>query len=281
MTDEPAPHTKRHLRGGADGRADVLLLAAGKGERLGPQGAKALALLGGRALFLHSLGRFHRDPWIERIVLVGPPDEGERRYLMELAEVEGSDGAPLTTKIVALVAGGDTRRDSAYLGLCELARRQTPHDRIVLVHDAARPFVSAELLSRCRAAMSTPEREDGQERIPQVGTPSRWGSGPAGAIPALPVRETLKLALGGRVVLTQPRDGLFAAQTPQAFRFGPIHAAHREALEHRDEVTDDAQLLERLGMPVRLFEGEVANLKITYPEDLALAEILLTAWTGA
>ena len=258
-------------------RADVLLLAAGRGERLGPQGAKALVRVGGKALFLHSLSRFHSEPWIERIVVVCPPDKAERERMVELARQEGPDGLSLATKIAAWIPGGATRRESALLGLGELSRLRIRHDRIVLIHDAARPFVSSELLDRCRAAMSTPLHGHQQERIPRVGEDAPWGRGPAGAIPGLPVRETLKLAVDGRVVLTQPREGLHAVQTPQAFRFGPLWAAHRDADEHRDEVTDDAQILERLGMPVRLFEGDVANLKVTYPEDVALAEIVLAA----
>jgi 2-C-methyl-D-erythritol 4-phosphate cytidylyltransferase len=243
-----------------DELCDVLLLAAGRGERLGGETSKARVQLSGIPLFLHALRALASQPRIERIVLVAPAaPEGELDEIRSLAE---KDGHP---QLFAVVPGGEKRQDSAWAGLRVLKESGTQEDRIVLVHDAARPNVSARLIERCVTALRAPLPETEQGRLPGVGARREWGGGPAGAIPGLPVRETLKMVFDGRVVLTQPREGLYAVQTPQAFRFGPLYQAHRRAREMEVYATDDAG---------RLVEGESANLKVTYPEDLVLAEHL-------
>ena len=251
---------------------DVLLLAGGRGERLGQDRSKALALLLGRPLVVHAFEHLASHPRVERIVLVVPSEprgaEDFRAVLELLSE-------PARAKLLLTVHGGRERQDSVRAGLEALSRQETDRRRIVLVHDAARPFVSRGLIDRCLGAL-----EDSAVVVPHshvlpgIRTAS-WGSGPAGVVPGLPVRETLKLVYNGRVVMTQPREQLYAVQTPQCFRFGPLLEAHRRAEARGHTATDDAGLFEWLGMVVVVVPGDVGNIKITYPEDLVLGEKML------
>jgi 2-C-methyl-D-erythritol 4-phosphate cytidylyltransferase len=157
------------------------------------------------------------------------------------ASGEGALGAS------CVVSGGATRADSVRAGLAAV-----PADAVVIVvHDAARPLASPELF----AAVVDAVRDDAVD----------------GAIPVVPVTDTLKRVLGGRVVDTVDRDGLLAVQTPQAFAAGALRAAHAGG----GQATDDAGLLEVAGLTVAAVEGDPRNLKLTRPEDLALAEALL------
>jgi 2-C-methyl-D-erythritol 4-phosphate cytidylyltransferase/2-C-methyl-D-erythritol 2,4-cyclodiphosphate synthase len=164
------------------------------------------------------------------------------------------DAAPIRAALVGLdhlptVPGGATRQDSVRAGLEALV----PHaPDIVLVHDAARPCIPSGTIPALLAAL---------EQTP-------------GAIPALPVADTLKRALNGVIVETVPRDALFRAQTPQAFRFHPLLDAHRAGIQG---VTDDASLLEAAGLAVAIVPGADDNIKLTYPEDLARLERSMTA----
>ncbi len=164
------------------------------------------------------------------------------------------DAAPIEAALAGLdhlptVAGGATRQDSVRTGLEALV----PHaPDIVLVHDAARPRIPPGTVPALRAAL---------EHAP-------------GAIPALPVADTLKRAHNGVIVATVPREGLFRAQTPQAFRFAALLAAHRAGFQG---ATDDASLLEAAGATVAIVPGADDNIKLTYPEDLARLEHAMTA----
>jgi len=160
------------------------------------------------------------------------------------------DAAPITAALAGLaflpvVAGGATRQASVLAGLEALASRAPD---IVLVHDAARPLIPAGTIAALLAAL---------ERAP-------------GAIPALPMADTLKRGIDGRIVETVARAGLFRAQTPQAFRFASLLAAHR--MPGTDAATDDASLLEAAGQTVLLVPGAEDNIKLTYPEDLRRLE---------
>lgn len=254
------------------GGCDVLLLAAGRGERLGGEQPKALIRLAGRPLFLHAFARFAAHARVERIVVVTPMDPaGADEVRSALGRLEPGEAA----KLMATVGGGAERQDSVRAGLELLSRHETEKRRMVLVHDAARPFVSASLIDRCLDALEDGSLGAGEsELLPGLRTAS-WGPGPAGVVPGLPVRETLKLVYGGRVVMTQPREQVWAVQTPQGFRFGPLLEAHRRALARGHVVTDDAGLLEWLGIAVVVVPGESGNIKITYPEDLVLGEKML------
>ena len=217
---------------------DALLMAAGAGTRVGAPVAKQYLPLLGRPVLRHAAEALLREGLVRRILpVVAAGDEARVTTLL--------DGLP----ILPAVAGGETRADSVRAGLDALAA--DPPD-VVLVHDAARPIIPAGTIGALRDALADA----------------------AGAIPAQPVSDTLKRGTGGLVVETVPRDGLFRAQTPQAFRFDALLAAHRAG---DGGATDDAAVLEAAGLPVALVPGGEANIKITWPEDLARVEAHLAA----
>ncbi len=165
------------------------------------------------------------------------------------------DSAPITEALAGLhhlppIQGGATRQDSVRAGLEALAPHQPD---LVLVHDAARPFIPPGTIPALLAALETAP----------------------GAIPAIPVADTLKRVAGGRITETVPRAGLYRAQTPQAFRFAVLLAAHRAA--PAAQATDDAALLEAAGQPVAIVPGSEDNIKLTYKEDLLRLERILAA----
>ena len=220
----------------AGGNVWALIAAAGTGERLGIDRPKAFASLGGRPLLAESLDRLDRCPWIDAVVVAAPPGWEEPAILLaeELA----------ATKVVACVPGGATRAESVRAALAEV-----PEDAlVVLVHDAARPLVGDEIVERVLAPLT---------------------EGYAGAVPALPIPDTVKRVEGGIVVETLTRDGLVRAQTPQAFLAPALRAALAGDLSG---ATDCASLLERAGDRVAVVAGDPRLLKVTTPEDLALVE---------
>ena len=218
----------------SEGGVWAILVAAGSGERLGAERPKAFANLGGRPLLAESVERLDRCPWVDAIVLVAPPGWEEPAIL--LAE------EVVASKVVASVAGGDSRAESVRAGVAEV-----PDDAlVVLVHDAARPLVGDEHVERVLAPLS-----------------EGWD----GVVAALPVPDTLKRVDGDRVVETVGRDGLVAAQTPQAFLAAALRAALAGELAG---ATDCASLVERRGGRVRVVEGDVRLLKVTTPADLEL-----------
>lgn len=212
----------------------ALLLCAGRGERLALGHEKALAPLAGRPLFAWSLEALERCDIVEGIVVVGPAKK--------LKEVLGASGfAP--RKVVAWCEGGRERQDSVARGLAALPDSFT----VVAVHDSARALVTPALIARTVA--------DALEH--------------GAAIAAIPLDDTLKRATLARITDTVPRAGLWRAQTPQVFRRDWLARAHVEA---HGQATDDAALVEALGHPVRITEGDPMNFKITTAQDLALAE---------
>jgi|SRR5262245_14836521 len=215
-----------------------ILLCAGRGERLGATVPKALVPLAGRPLFTWSLEAFQRCDAIDGIVLVGPV-----RTLKDLVAASGVS----TRKIVAWTEGGDARQHSVGRGLHVVPETFTH----VAVHDSARALVTPEVIARV------------------VAEACEHGA----AIAAVPQADTLKQGTVGAITGTVPRAGLWAAQTPQAFRRDWLERAHREATE---VATDDATLVEWLGHPVRLALGDSFNFKITTAAELALAEAWLT-----
>jgi 2-C-methyl-D-erythritol 4-phosphate cytidylyltransferase/2-C-methyl-D-erythritol 2,4-cyclodiphosphate synthase len=216
----------------------ALLMAAGSGQRFGaPQPKQYLPLLG-RPVIRHAAEALLRDGLVGRLLPVVAAGE-EARVAALLA------GLPALPP----VAGGATRAASVRAGLEALA---ADPPSIVLVHDAARPVIPPGTIAALRDALADAP----------------------GAIPAQPVSDTLKRAAAGRILETVPRDGLFRAQTPQAFRFAALLAAHRDG---DGGATDDAAMLEAAGLPVALVAGGEANIKITWPEDLARVEAHLSA----
>lgn len=218
-------------------RAMAILVAAGRGERMGAGRPKAFLDLAGETLLLRSARAFEAAPSVERIVAVVP-----------LAEVDGAATLLASlSKPVEVVAGGERRQDSVLEGL-----KQAPDgfDGIVLVHDAARPLVDADLVEAvCRAAEET-----------------------GAALPLLPVVDTVKRVEEGRVTGTLDREALGVAQTPQGFRFALLVRAYEAAFRERLTLTDEAMAVERLGEPVAVVPGSTRNRKITTPEDLAWAD---------
>ncbi len=218
----------------------AVLVAAGRGERFGGKRPKAFANLAGRPLVAESLERLDASPWVEAIVVAAAPDWEEPTIL--LAEELGAGS------VRAVVTGGATRTDSVRAGLAEV-----PADAaVVLVHDAARPFLPDGVVERVVTAL---------------------GEGWDAAVPALPLADTVKRAEGEAVAETVDRTGLHAVQTPQAF----VADALRRALAGAGDATDCAGLVEAAGGRVRLVDGDRRLLKVTTPADLAFVETLLAA----
>ena len=213
----------------------ALIVAAGRGARAGTPGPKQYETLGGEAVLSRTARAFASHPAVGRTLFVIHPDD-EAAFSRAVP-----DGA--------FVHGGADRQASVRLGLEALAD-DAPD--LVLIHDGARPLVTAQEIADVLAALS----------------------GAKGAISALPVSDTLKRGSDGASIGTHPRDGLWRAATPQGFRFGTILAAHRTAAA--GSATDDASLLEALGIPVALVPGDPRNIKLTYPGDLPMAEALIS-----
>ncbi|QKV18177.1 bifunctional 2-C-methyl-D-erythritol 4-phosphate cytidylyltransferase/2-C-methyl-D-erythritol 2,4-cyclodiphosphate synthase [Oricola thermophila] len=226
----------------------VAIVAAGRGERAGGDGPKQYRSLAGIPVIARTVQAFRDWQPDCRIVVV--------RHNDDEALLANALGDQLAT--VTAVPGGPSRQASVLCGLRALAESGRPPAH-VLVHDAARPFVSPGLLDRMMAAIT-----DDPE---------------AGVIPGLPVTETLKKVGNGRLIdQTVPRNNLYRAQTPQAFPFARILELHeRAASETEFEFTDDASLYEWAMMPVHVIEGDTRNLKLTYPDDFAEAERMLTS----
>jgi 2-C-methyl-D-erythritol 4-phosphate cytidylyltransferase len=215
----------------------AVLAAAGSGERLGADRPKAFIRLGEQPLLAESLVRLDASDWIDAIVVAAPPDWEEPAIL--LAEELGCG------KVSACVTGGPTRADSVRLGLAEV-----PDDAaIVLVHDAARPLLEDDVVERVVTALN-----------------EGWD----GAVPALPVADTVKRVEDDRVVETLPRDELRIAQTPQAF----LPDVLRRALTGSDW-TDCAAAVEAAGGRVKAVPGDPRLLKITEAADLDRVAALL------
>jgi 2-C-methyl-D-erythritol 4-phosphate cytidylyltransferase len=218
----------------------AVVVAAGRGDRLGLDRPKAFAKLGGRPLLAESLERLEGSDWVDSIVVVAPEEWEEPSIL--LAEEIGAG------KVTACVTGGATRAESVRAGVGEIGAEAL----VVLVHDAARPLLVAEVVERVLAPL---------------------GEGWDGAVPALEVADTLKHAGDdGTVLETVDRTGLHAVQTPQAF----LAAVLREALTgDLADASDCAALVERRGGRVRVVEGDRRLLKVTTQADLDFVESLL------
>ncbi|MBD0275533.1 MAG: 2-C-methyl-D-erythritol 4-phosphate cytidylyltransferase, partial [Acetobacteraceae bacterium] len=224
-------------------RVSALLMAAGWGARFGADAPKQYLPLLGRPVLRHAAEALLRDGLVENVLPVCAA--GEETRVAALLH-----GLPA---VLPPAVGGDTRQASVRAGLEALASAAAAAPpEVVLVHDAARPVVPAGTVARLLAALETAP----------------------GAIPARRVTDTLKRGEGGWIAATVPRDGLWRAQTPQAFRFAALLEAHRAAA---GEATDDAQLLEAAGEAVALVEGSESNVKITFPEDLGRVAADLSA----
>jgi 2-C-methyl-D-erythritol 4-phosphate cytidylyltransferase len=216
-----------------------VLVAAGAGERLGAERPKAFVGLGGRPLLAASLERLDRSPWIDAIVVAAPPGWEEPAILVAEELV--------ASKVSSVVTGGETRAESVRAAVDEVSAEAL----VVLVHDAARPLVDDPLIERVLAPLA---------------------EGVDGVVPAQPLVDTVKRVEGGLVLETIDREGLVAAQTPQAFVAERLRAALDGDLR---SATDCASLVERRGGRIRVVEGDARLLKVTTPADLELVERLL------
>jgi 2-C-methyl-D-erythritol 4-phosphate cytidylyltransferase len=227
----------------------AIVVAAGKGTRLGGGRPKQFLELDGVPVIIHTLRQFERSSEIKEVVVVLPVEETET--FLSLAKQFG------LSKLQQVVAGGASRSQSVRRGLAVIKAAD-----VVAVHDGVRPFVTpAEIDQVVIAAGET-----------------------GAAILLAPVTDTIKEISGDRIARTLPRAQLRRALTPQCFRFDLLQRAYDELDELEAaglEVTDDSFLVERLGIEIRLVEGSAKNIKITREEDLALAETLLRRFKRA
>jgi 2-C-methyl-D-erythritol 4-phosphate cytidylyltransferase/2-C-methyl-D-erythritol 2,4-cyclodiphosphate synthase len=225
--------------------ADAIVVAAGSSQRMG--GIDKLAVeVAGRPLLAWSVDALVAAPIVGRLVIVTSPDR-----------IESLAGAPwLDERVVAVVAGGDRRHESVAAGLAALEALAATDDRVVLVHDGARPLATPELVTAVAAAAATH----------------------GAAIPVVPVTDTLKRLDGERVGGTVDRSSLAAAQTPQGARSSLLRSAFERFPPNGPERwTDEAALLEACRIPVHALPGEPTNLKVTVPADLVRVEIALAS----
>lgn len=219
-------------------RCGAVIVAAGSASRMGGID-KVMAPLGGEPVILRTVRAFQETDAIREIVIVTRED-----LIMPVSDLcAGLD------KVKAVVVGGGSRQESVWLGLNALSKGM----ELAAIQDGARPLVTPELIDRTvRAAHS-------------------YGA----AAPAIPVKDTIKVEKSGLIESTPDRSTLRAVQTPQVFDFDLLRGALQKARNDGAEVTDDCSAVERLGMKIRLVEGEERNLKVTTPLDLKIAELLL------
>jgi 2-C-methyl-D-erythritol 4-phosphate cytidylyltransferase len=221
-------------------KALAILVAAGRGERMGADQPKAFVRVAGQPMLLLAARAFDAAPSLDGIVAVVPADR-----IADARELLGGVRA-----VRDIVAGGESRQDSVQRGLEALP---PGFDGVVLVHDAARPLVEVELIES--VVRATVEHD--------------------AAIPVLGLVDTVKRLRDDRVVETLDRSELGAAQTPQGFRVALLRRAYDRAFRDDVILTDEAMAVERLGEPVVAVKGSARNRKLTTPEDLAWAETLL------
>ena len=219
----------------------VIIPAAGQGKRMGAGKNKLLLTLEGVPILIHTLRVFEADDECNGIILaISPSDEQQFKSLLKEYGIH---------KVSSLVNGGKERQDSVYNGL----RAVHDLDGIVLVHDAARPFIKIEIIHKLVEAAN----KEG------------------GAIVAVPVKDTIKKAKNSMVAETVERSSLWSVQTPQAFRTSVLLEAHNKAMREQFIGTDESSLVERIPHPVSIIEGDYDNIKLTTPEDLYFAEAIL------
>lgn len=222
----------------------VLIPAAGMGKRMGGGINKQYLLLREKPILAHTIGVFERATFVDDIFVITP--EQEIPFCREqVVERYGF------TKVRDVVAGGSERQYSVLNGL--RAAVDADDDDVVLIHDGVRPFVPERVIAHAVESAAVHD----------------------GVLVAVPAKDTVKVVTDGVIRETPPRENLWLAQTPQAFRYGIIRAAHEVAAAEGFLGTDDASLVERLGREVRVVMGDYRNIKITTPEDMLLAEVFL------
>lgn len=230
-------------------RLSAVLVAAGSGTRFagaGQKRPKQFVELCGRPMYRWPLEALVVHDAVERVVLAALPD------MVPVVEAELQE--MVLAKRVRVIAGGATRQESVRLGLRSLAG-EVPAPEFALIHDAARPFLTADIIDRTVEAVA------------------KHGA----CTTCVPVADTIKRVDGGFVTQTVSRENLVLVQTPQAARLSWLIEAHQLAQDKQLEATDDAAVLEFAGYPVAVVTGALHNLKITRPEDMIVAEALCTA----
>jgi len=223
-------------------KASAIIVSAGKGQRLMKGTKKQFLLLSGKPVLCHTLDRFEACSLIDSVILVVSPEDMD--YCMkEIVEKHKY------RKVSQIVSGGKTRQDSVKNGIEALS----PDVNVVVIHDGVRPFVTAAMI------------ENSIHSALEVGA----------SVTAVPVKDTIKVSgPDGMVRQTLDRSALWQVQTPQAFNIAVIKKAYQKALKDGFYGTDDASLVERLGLKVYLLQGSYSNIKITTPEDFVLAGLL-------
>lgn len=216
----------------------AVIVAAGTASRMGGID-KVMAQLGGEPMIARTVRQFQDCDAISEIVIV----TRENLILPITGLCRGMD------KVIAVVAGGSSRQESVSLGLNALSGKVT----LAAIHDGARPFVTWQLIDRVVRAANT------------------YGA----AAPAVPVKDTIKVVEGRVVKSTPDRATLYAVQTPQVFDFDLLRGALAKAKQDGAQVTDDCSAVERMGMSVKIVEGDERNIKITTPMDLKIGSLLL------
>ncbi|ALS24837.1 2-C-methyl-D-erythritol 4-phosphate cytidylyltransferase [Paenibacillus naphthalenovorans] len=223
-------------------RLGVVVVAAGKGSRMGTKESKQYLLIDHKPILVHTLELFERFAPVSSVALVTGADDVPRcgQFVREYG----------LGKVKHIIQGGKERQDSVYQGLQALKGTVD----WVMVHDGVRPFTAVEHLTAClHQAMKT-----------------------EAAVLAVPVKDTIKVVDGSGVIQSTPdRSSLWAIQTPQAFRFSVLLEAHERARQEGFTGTDDAMLVERMGIRVSVVEADYYNIKITTPEDLPWAEWII------
>ncbi|MFK9094858.1 2-C-methyl-D-erythritol 4-phosphate cytidylyltransferase [Bacillus salipaludis] len=223
----------------------VILPAAGQGKRMGAGRNKLLLELNGIPVLIHTLKVFEEDEACSGIILaIHPQDESEFKALLKKYHV---------TKVINFVPGGEERQHSIYNAL-----KTVNTNGIILVHDAARPFIQKRHIHRLT------------EKAEATGA----------AIIGVPAKDTMKQVQDGVVMATVERSSLWAVQTPQAFRIPLLREAYEKAERDQFLGTDDSSLVERLNHPVAIVEGDYDNIKLTTPEDLYFAEAIIKKREG-
>ena len=219
-------------------RCGAVIVAAGSASRMGGID-KVMAPLNGEPMIVRTVRAFQNCDAISEIVVVTRED-----LILPITSL-----CAQMDKVQAVVAGGSSRQESVHLGLNALSGKC----KLAAIHDGARPLISWQVIDRVVRAANT------------------YGA----AAPAIPVKDTIKVVQGGVVKETPDRASLQAVQTPQVFDFDILRGALKKAKQDGAQVTDDCSAVERMGMAVKIVEGEERNLKVTTPLDLKIAQLLL------
>ncbi len=234
---------KSHSGTLTNSKISVIIAAAGKGSRMESSVRKPYLLLGNKPILSHTIDRFEQNSVIDEIIVIVDTNDFEicKKNVFTPYRYK---------KVCELVSGGKTRQESVFNGI----RSLSDDVDFVIIHDGVRPFINDDIIFGCLKAAS------------------KNGA----SVSAVPVKETIKIANADDFIDHTPvRDRLWRVQTPQVFRKSLLVDAHRMAIKDRICATDDAALVEILGMPVKLVMGSYKNIKITTTEDLQIAETLL------